>query len=51
MVYIVEQEPVAFWNQDLLLNKYGGVFDAELVETELFLLVGQVEANQRYYMD
>lgn len=29
-VYVIEQEPVAHWNQDLLLNKYGGVFDASL---------------------
>lgn len=29
-VYVVEQEPVAHWNQDMLLNKYGGVFDASL---------------------
>lgn len=40
MVYVVEQEPVAFWNQDMLLNKYGGVFDAELVNTPVPLLFG-----------
>jgi cell division protein FtsQ len=34
MVYVVEQEVVAWWNQDLLLNQYGGIFDAAFAETD-----------------
>lgn len=29
-VYVIEQEPIARWNQDLLMNKYGGIFQAPL---------------------
>lgn len=40
MVYVVEQEPVAHWNQDLLLNKYGGVFDADFDKNQVPHLFG-----------
>lgn len=28
-IYLVEQQPVAKWNEDLLLNPYGDTFNAE----------------------
>ena len=39
-VYVVEQEPTAFWNQDMLLNKYGGIFDASHVGIQAPYLFG-----------
>lgn len=39
-VYVVEQEPSAFWNQDMLLNKYGGIFDASLEGIQVPYLFG-----------
>ncbi|MCC2605391.1 cell division protein FtsQ/DivIB [Planctobacterium marinum] len=39
-VYVVEQVAVAHWNEDMLLNQYGGVFDAFWQGDELPSLYG-----------
>lgn len=39
-VYVVEQVAVARWNEDMLLNQYGGVFDAAWKGRELPSLYG-----------
>lgn len=33
-VYVVEQVPVAHWNDDLLLNQYGGTFQTRMPEEQ-----------------
>lgn len=39
-VYVIEQEAVARWNQDLLLNRFGGIFNADFTGEKLPLLFG-----------
>ena len=39
-IYLVEQTPVAKWNEDLLLNPYGDTFNDEGVELDLPRLYG-----------
>ena len=39
-IYLVEQQPVAKWNEDLLLNPYGDTFNDEGVELQLPRLYG-----------
>ncbi len=39
-IYLVEQQPVAIWNEDLLLNTQGEIFDGGKVDAELPLLFG-----------
>ena len=39
-IYLVEQQPVAQWNEDLLLNPYGDTFNDEGVKLDLPRLYG-----------
>jgi cell division protein FtsQ len=39
-IHVVEEQAVAKWNDDLLLNKYGDSFDGKLGENNLPLLFG-----------
>lgn len=39
-IYLVEQQPVAIWNEDLLLNTQGDIFDGGKIEAKLPLLFG-----------
>jgi cell division protein FtsQ len=34
-IFVVEQQPSAVWNGDMLLNKYGDAFDAQISSDEL----------------
>ena len=34
-IFVVEQQPSAIWNGDMLLNKHGDVFDAQINSAEL----------------
>lgn len=34
-VFVVEQEPAAIWNGDMLLNQYGDAFDAQISSDDL----------------
>lgn len=46
-VYIVEQQPVAHWNQDAMLNVHGEVFQAKADVQELVSLSGPDEEARR----
>jgi cell division protein FtsQ len=39
-IYLIEQQPVAIWNEDLLLNTQGDIFDGGKVAMKLPLLFG-----------
>lgn len=45
-IYVVEQEPAAVWNDDLLLNKYGESFQAHIEEPALPMLFGPGGSEQ-----
>ena len=34
-IFVVEQQPAAIWNDDMLLNQYGEVFDAQISNADL----------------
>lgn len=34
-VFVVEQQPAAIWNGDMLLNQFGDAFDAQISESDL----------------
>ena len=34
-IFVVEQQPSAVWNDDMLLNKYGDAFDAQVNNADL----------------
>lgn len=34
-IFVVEQQPAAIWNGDMLLNQYGDAFDAQISSTDL----------------
>jgi cell division protein FtsQ len=34
-IYVVEQQPAAIWNEDMLLNQYGDAFDAQISDVDL----------------
>jgi cell division protein FtsQ len=36
-IYVVEQIPAAVWNNDMLLNQYGDVFDGQIQDSKLVL--------------
>lgn len=36
-IYVVEQQPAAIWNGDMLLNQFGDAFDAQLNDKDLAL--------------
>ena len=38
-IFVVEQQPSAIWNGDMLLNKYGDAFDAQISSADLSLKI------------
>ena len=38
-IFVVEQQPFAIWNDDMLLNQYGDVFDAQISRADLSLKI------------
>lgn len=39
-IFVVEQQPAAIWNGDMLLNQYGDAFDAKIVDPEVAASMG-----------